>query len=68
MSSVLIGVRIPSNPYDKLLAYANKIHVFNSEVVISALAQYLKCTTNIPPNQRVADLETKVKELQALYS
>jgi predicted DNA-binding protein len=66
MSSVSVGVRIPSNLYEKLLAHANKVHVSKSEIVISALAHYLESTEDIPLSERVADLETKVEELQVL--
>jgi len=66
MSSVSVGVRIPSNLYEKLLAHTSKVHVSKSEVVISALANYLGCTEDVPLNQKVADLEAKVEELQVL--
>ena len=66
MSSVSVGVRIPSNLYEKLMAHAQKVHVSKSEVVISALAHYLESTEDIPLNERVADLEAKVEELQIL--
>lgn len=66
MSSVSVGVRIPSNLYERLLAHASKVHVSKSEVVISALAHYLGCTEDVPLSQKVADLESKVEELQAL--
>jgi hypothetical protein len=35
-------------------------------VVISALANYLGATEDVPLSQKVADLEAKVEELQAL--
>jgi predicted DNA-binding protein len=66
MSSVSVGVRIPSNLYEKLMVHANKVHVSKSEVVISALAHYLESTEDIPLSKRVADLEAKVEELQVL--
>ena len=66
MSSVSVGVRIPSNLYEKLLAHTSKVDVSKSEVIISALAQYLGSTEDIPLSQRVADLEAKVEELQVL--
>ncbi len=66
MSSVSVGVRIPSNLYDKLMAHANKVNVSKSEVVISALAHYLESTEDIPLSERVASLEAKVEELQLL--
>ena len=66
MSSVSVGVRIPSNLYEKLMAHASKVRVSKSEVIISALAHYLESTEDLPLSERVAELETKVEELQVL--
>jgi metal-responsive CopG/Arc/MetJ family transcriptional regulator len=66
MSSVSVGVRIPSNLYEKLLAHASKVHASKSEVVITALANYLGCTEDVPLSARLADLEAKVEKLQTL--
>jgi predicted DNA-binding protein len=66
MSSVSVGVRIPSNLYEKLLAHANQVHASKSEVVISALAHYLGSTEDVPLSKRVTEIEAKVEELQAL--
>jgi metal-responsive CopG/Arc/MetJ family transcriptional regulator len=41
MTSVSVGVPIPSNLYERLLAHTSKVKVSRSEVVISALANYL---------------------------
>jgi len=68
MSSVSVGVRIPSNLYERLLAHASKVHASRSEVVISALAHYLGCTEDVPLSERLADLEAKVEELQVLVN
>jgi metal-responsive CopG/Arc/MetJ family transcriptional regulator len=66
MTSVSVGVPIPSNLYERLLAHTSKVKVSRSEVVISALANYLGATEDVPLSQKVADLEAKVEELQAL--
>ena len=63
-----MGVRIPSNLYERLLAHASKVHASKSEVVISALAHYLGCTDDVPLSQKVADLEAKAEELQVLVN
>jgi len=63
-----VGVRIPSNLYERLLAHASKVHASKSEVVISALAHYLGCTDDVPLSQKVADLEAKAEELQVLVN
>ena len=57
MSSVSVGVRIPSNLYQKLINHAHKIHTSKSEVIISALASYLNSVEEIPLSIKVADLE-----------
>jgi len=64
MSSVSVGVRIPSNLYERLLAHASKVHASKSEVVISALANYLGCTEDVPLSQKVANLEKRIVELE----
>jgi metal-responsive CopG/Arc/MetJ family transcriptional regulator len=65
MSSVSIGVRIPSNLYEKLMAHTSKVRVSKSEVIISALAQYLESTEDIPLSQRVAEVEKKLAILES---
>jgi metal-responsive CopG/Arc/MetJ family transcriptional regulator len=65
MSSVSVGVRIPSNLYEKLLAHVNKVHASKSEVIISALAQYLESTEDLPLSQRVAEVEKKLAVLES---
>ena len=66
MSSVSVGVRIPSDLYEKILDRTSKAHVSKSEVVITALANYLGCSEDVPLSQKVADLEAKVEGLQTL--
>ncbi len=65
MSGVSVGVRIPSNLYEKLLAHTSKVHVSKSEVIISALAQYLESTEDIPLSQRMAKVEKKLAVLES---
>ena len=52
MSSVSVGVRIPSNLYEQLLSYSSKVNFSKSEVIISAFAQYLESTEDIPLSQK----------------
>lgn len=65
MSSVSVGVRIPSNLYEKLQAHTSKVDVSKSEVIITALAQYLGSTEEIPLSQRVTEIESKLAVLEA---
>ena len=64
MSSVSVGVRIPSNLYEKLLAHTSRVNASKSEVIISALAHYLESTEDIPLSQRVAEVERKLALLE----
>lgn len=66
MSSVSVGVRIPSELYEKLISHIDKVHMSKSEVIISALASYLKVTEDVPLSQRVMNLEVEVEELKTL--
>lgn len=65
MSSVSVGVRIPSNLYEKLMAHISKTHISKSEAIISALAQYLESTEDIPLSQRMAEVEKKLAVLES---
>ncbi|OBQ35047.1 MAG: DNA-binding domain-containing protein, partial [Anabaena sp. CRKS33] len=37
-----------------------------TDVVVSAISQYLGCADNVPLNQRVGELEIRVRELESL--
>jgi len=66
MSKSQIAIRIPSRLLEKLNEYVERTGTSKTEVVVGALAEYLGCAEDIPISQRVAALESKVKELQAL--
>ena len=64
MSSVSVGVRIPSNLYEKLINHTHKINTSKSEVIISALAKYLDATEDVPLSVKVANLEKRIMALE----
>lgn len=66
MGKPQIAIRIPSSLLNELNNYVNKTGVSKTDVVVSAIAQYLGCVENIPLSQRVTELENKVKELNTL--
>ncbi len=68
MSSVSVGVRIPSNLYEKLINHAHKINTSKSEVIISALASYLNSAEDVPISIKVADLEKRIMALEEQQS
>ncbi len=69
MSNVMrkpqIAVRMPQNLFDELNQYVEKTGTSKTDVVISAIAEYLGCAENVPLSQRVADLERKMALLEA---
>ena len=66
MSRSQLAVRIPQFLQEKLNSYVDRTGTSKTEVVVGALAHYLGCTEDLPLSQRMAALEAKVEELQAL--
>ena len=66
MTKSQIAVRIPPSLLEKLNSYVKRTGTSKTEVVVGALAIYLGCAEDVPLSQRVAALEGKVEELQAL--
>ncbi|MGB5637011.1 MAG: hypothetical protein WBM86_30105 [Waterburya sp.] len=44
--------------------YIERTGTSKTDVVVSAIAQYLGCTKEVPLSQRMAELEKKVAELE----
>lgn len=65
MSKSQLGVRIPNTLLNKLNNYTQETGTSKTEVVITAIAEYLGCADSIPLSQRVADLERKMAVLEA---
>lgn len=65
MSNIAIGIRIPARLHQRLEEYRNKAHLTKSEVIVSAIAQYLGAVEDVPFSQRVIDLEERVALLEA---
>ena len=61
-----VGVRVPDLLHEKLAEHAAALNVSKSEVVLSALAQYLDSASDVPMAVRMAMLENRVSELEAL--
>ena len=60
-----ITVRISPALLNTLNQYVEKSGTSKTDVVISALAQYLGCPDNTPVMQRIAELERRVDEIEA---
>jgi hypothetical protein len=66
MGKPQIAVRIPPPLLAELNQYVERVGTSKTDVIVSAIAAYLGCAETVPLSQRVAELETKVKELQVL--
>ncbi len=66
MGKPQITVRLSPSLLTELNHYVEKTGTSKTDVVVSAIAQYLGCAENVPLNQRVAELEAKVEKIQAL--
>ena len=65
MSRVQLAVRIPESLQEKLEGYLLETGVSKTEVVVSAIAQYLGCVDTVPLSQRMAEIERRLAELEA---
>ena len=68
MTKPQITIRISPSLLDSLNQYVEQIGTSKTDVVISAIAHYLGCAESLPLSQRVAELETKVKQLEVLFN
>lgn len=59
-----VVIRIPPKLFSKFNAYMEKTGSSKTEVVLSALAQYLECVEDLPLTQRMAKLETRITMLE----
>ncbi len=65
MGKPQIAVRIPPSLMEKLNSYVEKTGTSKTDVVVSAIAQYLGCAESVPLSQRLAEVERRVGELEA---
>ena len=66
MTKPQISIRISSPLLTELNQYVKQTGTSKTDVVVSAIAQYLESAEASPMSQRVAELEVKVEELQGL--
>jgi len=65
MGKPQIAVRIPPPLLAELNQYVERVGTSKTDVIVSAIAQYLGCAETVPLSQRMAELERKVAELEA---
>ena len=65
MKKPQITVKIDPNLLQTLKEYAEECGTSKTDVVISAISQYLNCSDSKPLSQRMAELERRVDEIEA---
>ena len=66
MTKPQITVRISPSLLMELNNYVEKTGTSKTDVVVTAIAQYLGCGSDVPLSQRMAEVEKKVAELENL--
>lgn len=66
MPNISTGIRIPPHLHKRLEDYIAETHATKTEVILTALAQYLGVAEEISLSQRVAELEAQMVELRNL--
>jgi hypothetical protein len=66
MEKPQLAVRIPPTLLNTLNSYVKETGESKTEVVVSAIAQYIGCSDSMPLKQRMAELERQMKELRDL--
>jgi hypothetical protein len=66
MSKPQIAIRLSPSLLQELNNYVELTGTSKTDVVVSAISQYIGCADNVPLNQRVAELERRVRELESL--
>ena len=59
-----ITIRLSPSLLSELNQYVESTGTSKTEVVVSAIAQYLGCVDQVSMNQRITDLENKVAKLE----
>ena len=65
MKKPQITVRISPSLLSSLNHYVEQTGTSKTDVVISAIAQYLGCSDSTPLSQRVAELEKRMEAVEA---
>jgi hypothetical protein len=66
MGKPQIAVRIPPPLLAELNQYVERVGTSKTDVIISAISQYLGCAETVPLSQRVSELELQLKKLRTL--
>ena len=67
MGKPQIAIRLSPSLLQELNNYVELTGTSKTDVVVSAISQYLGCTDNVPLNQRMAELEKRLRELESKF-
>jgi predicted DNA-binding protein len=65
MSKPQISIRLSPSLLQELNNYVELTGTSKTDVVVSAISQYIGCADNVPLNQRVGELERRLTELES---
>ncbi len=65
MTKPQITIRLSPTLLNSLNQYVGETGTSKTDVVVSAIAQYLGCAESMPLSQRMAEVEKRVAELEA---
>jgi hypothetical protein len=65
MSKPQIAIRLSPSLLQELNNYVELTGTSKTDVVVSAISQYIGCADNVPLNQRVGELERRLRELES---
>lgn len=65
MSKPHLTIRIPPTLLCELTQYVEKVGTSKTDVVITALSEYLRHSKTVPLSQRIAELEGRVTAIEA---
>jgi hypothetical protein len=65
MSKPQIAIRLSPSLLQELNNYVELTGASKTDVVVSAISQYIGCADNVPLNQRVGELERRLTELES---
>ena len=65
MGKPQIAIRLSPSLLQELNNYVELTGTSKTDVVVSAISQYIGCTDNMPLNQRMGELEKRLRELES---
>ncbi|MTJ29046.1 DNA-binding domain-containing protein [Aphanizomenon sp. UHCC 0183] len=67
MGKPQIAIRLSPSLLQELNNYVELTGTSKTDVVVSAISQYIGCTDNMPLNQRMGELEKRLRELESKF-